>query len=122
MWIAMGAAVASASWFLANALSKSEKEPALVVWDNMPDTLYEKRKNEAQDLLPRSAHKCKIAQFTYDAPIPDGYGELFVPIGRNSPDTINCMLDIAKEWQLTVRFTNEFESSMTDKTIRTEKK
>lgn len=122
MWIAMGAAAASASWLLVDALWESEKESALVVWDNMPDALYEKREVEAQDLLPRSAHQCKIVQFTYDAPIPDGYGELFVPTGRNSPDTINCLLDIAKEWQLTVRFTNEFESSMAEKTIKTEKK
>ncbi|MBL9066594.1 MAG: hypothetical protein JNN10_09915 [Sphingopyxis sp.] len=121
-WIAVGAGLASSSWILSNALSESKKESALVLWDDMPDALYETRQVEAEDLLPRSAHQCKIAQFTYDAPIPDAHGELFVPIGRNSPDTINCMLDIAKEWQLTVRFTNDFEASMTEKTIRTEKK
>ena len=118
----MGAAATSASWLLVDAFWKSEKEPALVVWDNMPTAFYEKRTVEAQDLLPRSAYRCKIVEFTYDVPIPDAYGELFVPTGRNSPETINCLLDIAKEWKLTVRFTNEFESSMAEKTIETEKK
>ncbi len=93
-----------------------------MVWDNFSDELYEKRKAEAEDLLPRSAYQCKIGQFTYNAPIPDGYGELFVPIGRNSPNAINCLLDIAKEWQVTVRFTNEFEWSMAGKAAQTEKK
>ena len=84
-------------------LSKPKAQLGLVIKDDFPVAFFETRKSETRQLLERSAHRCEVREYSTEMPPPDGYGTLFVPIERNSKSSINCLLAMAKEWQLSVQ-------------------
>jgi len=84
-------------------LSKPKIALGLVIEDDFPAAFFETREGETRQLLARSAHRCQVRNYLTEMPPPDGYGTLSVPIEANSNSSINCLLAVAKEWQLSVK-------------------
>ena len=115
IWIAIGAVLASASWIGAQMLSKPNAELGLVIKDDFPVAFFQTRKNETRQLLARSAHRCQVKEYSTEMPPPDGFGTLYAPIDPNSKSSINCLLAVAKEWQLSVQIA-EMKRPVAEKT------
>jgi len=96
-------------------LSKPKPVIGLVIKDDFPAAFFETRKNETRQLLERSAHRCQVTEYSTEMPPPDGFGTLYAPVEPNSKSSINCLLAVAKEWQLSVQIA-EMKRPVADET------